>query len=131
MRPSIVGGGWSFPIRVNERGAISLSRGETDIDEAIWIILNTRPGERVMTPELGCGVHQYVFAPINDQVLAQIEERVREALVRWEPRVEVLEVRATADRAENQLLVWINYRVRSNNAMQNRVYPFYLREGGR
>lgn len=131
-RDTVLGRGWAFPIRFNSRGGFAMSSGQQDIDEAIWLILNTRPGERPMVPTFGCGIHQYVFAPISESTLAQIEERVREAIVRWEQRIEVLEVRATADEeTENRLLIWINYRVRANNAMFNRVYPFYLREGGR
>lgn len=60
-----LGVGWKFPIRVNARGGLSYSRHEQDIEEAVWIILSTAKRERVMQPDFGCGIHDYVFAPNN------------------------------------------------------------------
>jgi phage baseplate assembly protein W len=108
-----------------------MSRGEQDIQEAIWIILGTARGERVMLPDFGCGIHDYVFAPNNPSTRAQIADRVREALVTYEPRIEVLDVRVESFPEEpNKLLIRVDYRVRSTNTFGNIVYPFFLTEGG-
>jgi uncharacterized protein len=125
-----LGTGWSFPIRVNPRGGLSFSSAEQDIEEAIWIVLGTAPGERQMLPEFGCGIHDYVFAPLNGATIGSIAHQVREALTTWEPRIELLDVRVESAPGEpNKLLIRVDYRVRANNAMHNLVYPFYIREG--
>jgi phage baseplate assembly protein W len=125
-----LGTGWSFPIRVNPRGGLSFSSAEQDIEEAIWIVLGTAPGERQMLPEFGCGIHDYVFAPLNSATIGSIAHQVREALTTWEPRIELLDVRVGSAPGEpNKLLIRVDYRVRANNAMHNLVYPFYIREG--
>jgi phage baseplate assembly protein W len=83
-----------------------------------------------MRPDFGCGIHDYVFAPNNVATHALIVADVRAALIRWEPRIDVLDVRATAQAdAPNTLLIELDYRTRANNAAHNVVYPFYLNEG--
>ena len=122
------GTGWRFPIRVNARGGTSWSSGEQDIQESIWIILSTGVGERQMLPDFGCGIHDLVFAPNNPVTRGSVMHSVQQALVKWEPRIDVLSVRVDAPE-ENRMLIAIDYRVRSTNAFHNLVYPFYIREG--
>lgn len=128
--PEFLGRGFKFPIRVNGRGGLSWSEGEESIAEAIWIILSTPKRSRVMEPEFGCGAYDYIFAPNNATTLAMVQNEVMRALVRFEARIDVLDVRVTAQADQpNLLLVEIDYRVRANNAAHNIVYPFYLNEG--
>ena len=60
-----LGKGLAFPLQINARGDIAMTAGEEDIRQAIRIILGTAPGERVMRPEFGCGIHDYVFSPAD------------------------------------------------------------------
>ena len=130
MAKEFLGQGWKFPVNINSTGKIKMSRYETDIKEAIWIILSTSKGERVMRPDFGCGIHDFVFAPINTTTIGMIETSVREALTLWEPRAELIDVDVSTDRAdEGELRISIDYRVRSTNNEFNLVYPFYVREG--
>ena len=107
-----------------------MSQYETDIKEAIWIILSTSKGERIMRPDFGCGIHNFVFDPLNTATTGMIETSIHEALTMWEPRVELIGVDVSTDEAdEGKLLISIDYRVRSTNNEFNLVYPFYLMEG--
>lgn len=131
MSKDFLGVGWKFPIRVNPKGGLSYSKYEQDIEEAIWIILGTAKGERMMLPDFGCGIHDLVFAPINPTTIGDIEHHVTEALSKWEPRIEVLEVNVEQETDEpNKLLIRIDYEVLSTNTYANIVYPFYLTERG-
>jgi len=69
------------------------SAGETNVREWIAIILRTRPGERLLRPEFGCGLDRYLFEPNNTATLRLIQEEVKRALNRWEPRITLDEVR--------------------------------------
>jgi phage baseplate assembly protein W len=130
MARPILGTGWKFPIRINGRGGLSFSREEQDVAEAIWIILATAPGERMMRPAFGCGIHAYVFAPNNASTRGAIAHQVQQALARWEPRIDVVDVVADDDPSQpNLLLIRVDYRIRANNAFNNLVYPFFLLEG--
>lgn len=132
MAKEFLGQGWKFPVGVDSTGQIETSRYETDIKEAIWIILGTSKGERVMRQDFGCGIHDFVFATINTTTTGMIVASVREALTMWEPRMEIISVDVSTDRADDgKLLISIDYRVTRTNNEFNLVYPFYLREGGK
>ena len=126
---AFLGVGWAFPVCI-EAGTTATAAYEEDVRQAIRIILGTNPGERVMRPDFGAGLNQFVFEPINIATMEALKTRVQEALVDWEPRIDVEEVQVTADDTEgNKLLVDVKYRVRATNTHANLVYPFYLREG--
>jgi phage baseplate assembly protein W len=129
MAQEFLGVGWRFPVQVDSAGNIATSAFEQDIREAIRIILSTTKGERTMRPDFGCGIHDFVFDSMSTTTIGLIESSVREALIRWEPRIELLNIRVSTEAAEvGQLLVGIDYRARATNNEFNLVYPFYLTE---
>src|SRR3954451_24775278 len=95
-----VGQGWSWPAGVGQTGGIALVSGDTELSQAIRLILGTALGERPMRPEFGCRINDHVFGPANGATAGQVAFDVREALDRWEPRIVVLEVGASYDRIE-------------------------------
>ncbi len=125
-----LGTGWPFPVKpVN--GRLAYVQHEQDIEQAIRIILLTERGERLMLPGFGAGIRNYVFEPNSAATHRGIEGAIRTALVDWEPRIDLERVQAVADPDRpNRVLVHIDYRVRATNAFYNRVFPFYLYEGG-
>ncbi|WP_253738342.1 GPW/gp25 family protein [Halohasta salina] len=130
MSEEFLGTGWGFPVDTDSRGDIAVSSADADIREAIRIILGTAKGERVMRPAFGCDIHDHVFSAATPSTLNLIESSVREALVRWEPRIDVEGVEARTDDAEpNKVLIEIDYHVRTTNSLSNMVYPFYITEG--
>ena len=130
MAKEFLGVGWKYPVKTEVTGKIALSSYEEDVQEAILIILGTAKGERVMRPDFGCGIHELVFAPINTATMTLVENSVRDALILWELRIELLKVEASDQQASSGILpVSIDYRVRVTNNRFNLVYPFYLKEG--
>lgn len=128
---NFLGIGWKFPIQVNAAGKIAQARHEQRIEEGIYLVLSTAKGERAMLPDFGCGIHDLVFEPNNPRTVARAVQNVRDALTRYEPRIDVLDVSAqAAPEQENLLLIKVSYRIRANNAIGNLVYPFYIREAG-
>ncbi|WP_229505877.1 GPW/gp25 family protein [Massilia genomosp. 1] len=132
-RKDFLGRGWAMPVALDPRtGQLAVAEYEDDIRQAILIILETAPGERLMRPDVGCGIHELVFEVIDSTLLQRVRSVVSEALREFEPRIEVLDVAADADGAATGLLkVEIEYRVRKTNQTGNLVFPFYFREGGR
>jgi phage baseplate assembly protein W len=123
----IIGSGLAFPLQVDRRGGIALARDETDIEQAIELILGTAPGERPMRPEFGCGVHDFVFDSIDASTIGHMEDAIREALDRWEPRIVVETVEFDLSGVdEGRLMIDIGYRIRVTTTMRNLVYPFYV-----
>ncbi len=126
-----LGVGWKFPVTVDAAtGRMKTSGYEEDIQEAIHIILMTRKGERMMEPEFGCGVWDYVFETMDVSSLSRMEQEIRQALIRWEPRIRDIQVRAVpAAGSDAKLNIHIDYIVRSTNNPYNLVYPYYMNEG--
>lgn len=124
-----LGVGWKFPLQVNPSGGIARARYEQRVEESIYLILSTAKGERMMLRDFGCGIHDRVFAPGDSVVLSTVVSEVREALVRFEPRIDVLDITAeSAADQPNLLLIRIDYRIRANQALGNFTYPFYINE---
>jgi hypothetical protein len=129
-----LGVGWQFPVGIAMHNAakkrLALAEYEASIQQSIRIILATAKGERVMRPEFGCGIYELVFTPNDAATRGMAEHHVSEALRLWEPRIEVLQVKATAAGAhDEELRISIDYRVRTTDNRFNLVYPFYLERG--
>jgi len=137
MTKDFLGVGWKFPVDVDEGAQISKARYEESIRQAIWIILATAKGERVMRPDFGCGIHELVFAQNNATTAGMAAFHVKEALSLWEPRIELITVDAFPEEKTTtqpsslgeKLIISIEYRVIATNSIFNLVYPFYLTEG--
>jgi hypothetical protein len=129
-KKAFLGIGWAFAVCLDKQGAISTVAYEEDIRQAIRVILGTNPGERVMRPEFGAGLNTFVFEPVSPTTTQLVKQRVKDALINWEPRIDVLQVNVSTDASEyNKLLIDVEYRVRATNTLANLVYPFYLQEG--
>jgi hypothetical protein len=127
MANPIIGRGWHFPPMLDERGTMALVSDESEIEQSILIILSTAPGQRVMRPEFGCRIHELVFAPNNAATAGLAIRYVREALGRWEPRIDVQEVDIVHEPDEAARLgIVVKYRVRATHSNRSLVYPFYL-----
>ena len=120
-----IGNGWAFPAAINRNGSVRLVTGTEEVDAAIRMILSTVPGERVMRPDFGCSMWEQLFAPLTATTLGLIEQAVREALERWEPRIELESVDAVGEQSTGTVHITVAYRVRSTNDVRNLVFPFY------
>ena len=126
---AFLGVGWSFPSQLDD-GYLSLVRHEQDVEQSIRIILGTSPGERLMRPTFGAGLDQFLFEPIGTTTMQRLRTRVEQALVDFEPRIDVNAVTVEPyPGSPSRLDIEIRYTVRATNNRFNLVYPFYLTEG--
>ena len=124
-----LGVGWKFPLQVTAGGAMARAQYEQRVEESIYLILSTAKGERVMLPDFGCGIHDLVFGINDPRTRSAVVQQVRQALTKYEPRADILDISADASADEpNLLLIRVNYQIRANNAVGNLVYPFYINE---
>lgn len=126
MRKPFLGVGWSHPISVDKQGVLVLAEYEESVRQSVWIILGTAKGERVMRPDFGCGIYDLVFQVNSASTAGQAAQAVREALLAFEPRIDVLDVNVQTGGDDAVLLISIDYQVRATNNVFNLVYPFYL-----
>ena len=131
MSTEFLGVGWAFPVGTGPDGDVALAKYEESVRQSIWIILGTSPGERVMRPDFGCGLHDLVFSIGGAQTAGTVAAEVRHALTVWEPRLDLLDVTAAPDGLiGNTLEIRVQYRVRATNNVFNLVYPYYLEQAG-
>lgn len=127
MANSIIGRRLGFPIRLGDRNQIELVGDDQAIRQSIYVIVNTVPGERVMRPEFGCEIHSLVFDPANEDTANVAVRYVREAIMRWEPRITLQEVTVTPDNTEQgELLISVNYTIKGSHDPRSLVFPYYL-----
>jgi uncharacterized protein len=129
LSKTFLGKGIAFPFAIDEHGALQHAAYEDSVQQSVWVVLSTAKGERVMRPDFGCGIHELVFATVTASTRGQVASAVREALLRFEPRIDVRDVNVSPDRDGEVLLISVDYEVRATNNMFNLVYPFYL-DGG-
>jgi Bacteriophage baseplate protein W len=126
----ILGRGWSAPYALDAFGELAMVEGGEDVRQAIRTILGSSRGERRMRPDFGAGLDELVFSPVSTTTFALVRHRVEQALIAWEPRIDVRAVRVTSQGpVRNRLDIDIDYVLRATNVFYNLVYPFYLQEG--
>lgn len=130
MPKAFLGVGWKFPVSIDtvgeNAGKLQLAAYEESVRQAIWIILGTAKGERAMRPEFGCGIYDLVFELNSASTAGRISQAVREALLQFEPRIDVRDIQVQSQNGGEVLLIIIDYEVRATNNVFNLVYPFYL-----
>ena len=123
---TFLGIGIGFPLAADAGGALDLAAYEESVRQSIWIILGTAKGERVMRPDFGSGIHELVFDAVTDSTEGRLAASVRDALLRFEPRIDVRDVHISTSGRGEVLLISVDYEVRATNNVFNLVYPFYL-----
>lgn len=93
----LYGRGLAFPIRVGPDGRLALSAGEANVRESLRLLLLTGQGERLRRPDYGAGLERFLFEPNTPATWCAIEERIRQAVARFEPRLRLDSVVVTAD----------------------------------
>jgi uncharacterized protein len=123
----ILGRSIAFPLRLNDRNRLALVSADDAIRQSIYMIVHTVPGERLMRPDFGCRIHELIFDPANKQTAIVAERFVRDALERWEPRIDLDQVNVEASDGElGELVINIIYRLKNFPDPRSMVFPFYL-----
>jgi uncharacterized protein len=128
MNPLLqLGTGWAFPIRPNlSPGRVEYVSGAEKVRQAIFLILETEPGERLMRPTFGAGLRRYLMKPNTTATRALIQADVQAALTAWEPRIRLQEVRVDPGEDPALVLIQISYVHQLDGRKENLVYPLYL-----
>jgi phage baseplate assembly protein W len=130
---TFLGKGWAFPPTFNKAtGIVEMVSDEEDIRQSLYILLSTSKGERVMQPDYGCNLNDYVFEGLNSTTIGYIKERVANSILYYEPRIVVERIDVTsagsADNLEGRFLIDLTYSIPGTNSRFNYVYDFYKNE---
>jgi phage baseplate assembly protein W len=130
MQKPFLGVGWGFPVALTASGEPAIAQYEESVRQSIWIVLSTSPGERLMRPDFGCGIYDLVFEVNSASTAGKITHAIQEALLQFEPRINVLDIQVEPQGSGEVLEITIEYEVRATNNIFNLVYPFYLDRSG-
>ncbi len=115
----IFGSSISFPPRIGADGRLAWSVGADNIRESIRVILLTEMNERLMLPEFGGGLQAFLYEPNTPTTHRLIQERITQALARWEPRISVEDVTVAADHTDRQrATVALTYRLIATSVLE-------------
>ncbi|MBN8668816.1 MAG: GPW/gp25 family protein [Chitinophagales bacterium] len=129
-KSQFIGTGWAFPPAFDQAtGGTVMSTGYEDIGGSLHILLSTTLGERVMRPDYGCNLRDYVFSPLNTSMEAYIRKLVEDAIIYYEPRITLEKLGVEFRDTEGLLLITIDYMIDATNSRANYVYPYYIKEG--
>jgi phage baseplate assembly protein W len=126
-----LGKGWSFPPNFDmDAQTVDMTEKNEDIRKSLQILLTTTAGERVMQPKYGCNMEDLLFESLDTTTKTLIQDRVRTAILYFEPRIDLKRVELNAgNELEGELLIEVDYVVRATNSRFNFVFPFYRNEG--
>jgi len=134
---SFLGVGWSFPPQfTNYNTDVKMVSGKEDIEQSLKILFTTLPGERIMLPDYGCRLLDFLFEEINISLVTLVTEKIKTAILYYEPRITVNAITVTSDTLANAniyndgvLQIHLDYVIKLTNTRNNGVYPYYLGEG--
>ena len=130
---SFLGTGWAFPPEFDkESGTVKLVSNEEDINESLNILLSTSLGERVMQPEYGCNLNDYLFESLSSSMIGFIKDRVEKSILIFEPRIIAEKIEVTDDGSfdliEGKFIISVEYTIPGTNSRFNYVYDYYKNE---
>lgn len=128
---TFLGIGWKFPPTFDRgTGSVMLVSEEEDIKESLFILLSTKPGERIMLPEYGCDLHKMLFESMDSSLITQIKSMIEHSILYFEPRIILNDIDIRPDKnTDGLLLIDVHYTIRKTNKRSNMVYPYYIIEG--
>ncbi|MDR1292750.1 MAG: GPW/gp25 family protein [Clostridiales Family XIII bacterium] len=125
---SFLGSGMKFPPQANKAtGRFAVSSGAQSVKESVYLILMTSVGERRLLPEFGSSLARYAFMDMTLTNLSMLRNDVMDIILSQESRISDVEVAADAESRDDCVVISIAYRIAETNAVDNLVFPFYLK----
>jgi phage baseplate assembly protein W len=125
---AFLGSGMKFPPQANKAtGRFAVSSGAQNVKESVYLILMTSVGERRLLPEFGSNLARYAFMDMTLTNLSMLRNDVVDIILSQEPRISDVEVAADSESRDDCIIISIAYRIAETNAVDNLVFPFYLK----
>ena len=151
-KETFLGTGWGFPVLISTGGKVLFSTrgknlfstgdkvlfstggkelltysGSENVHKSVYIILNTRVGERIMHEDFGAGLQNLHFEPINARLINGLKKNIQNTLLLHEPRIIVDDIVVSMQNPhEGVLLIDLHYTLKNTNSRFNMVFPFYV-----
>jgi phage baseplate assembly protein W len=126
----LYGRGWAFPPLFSLDKGVAMAEGAEDVRQSLQILFSTEPGERLMREDYGCGLNDFMFENIRNELIAEVESRIQDSVLRYEPRADMNDIQVSqAPNRHNTLQVRVAYRLRGSEIDQQIQGALALGEG--
>ncbi|MDE9518067.1 GPW/gp25 family protein [Xenorhabdus bovienii] len=133
----IYGRGWAFPpqFSIDDNNTetppgVTMAEGAENVRQSMKILFLTEPGERIMREDYGCGLNDYLFANINDELMADIKTKVEECILRYELRANITKILVNQKKnSPNTLHFQVTYTLRGSEISQQIEGALDVNEG--
>lgn len=76
------------------------------------MLILTNPGERVMEPEYGVGIKQFLFENFESDVYSRIDNKIRDQVALYMPAVQITKLQfANSSPDTNTLSLFLEYSI--------------------
>jgi len=127
----LLGTGWTFPPRFNvPASGPATVKGEALIEQSLYVLLNTRVGERIHDAAYGCALSDYLFQIPDAEMLSDMREDIAKSIEAHEHRITLQEINFDTESIyDGYLNIHLEYQINDTNSPGNLVFPFYITEG--
>lgn len=114
---------------ISTSGAINMIAGVGAVRQSVLLLLTTMPGERINRPDYGCDLNKLIFMPNDATTQGLAMHYVRQAISRWEPRVRIMKIDATANQENPGVMdIILDYQVIAEAFNDELLLSFNLSE---
>lgn len=106
-------------LKHDSSGNIVIVKNKNCITQSIKTILGTSKGERIMLPEFGSNLSEYVFEQLDLGTADLIEAEIETALDIWENRISVIDITVSQHDDDNLLIINIEYAIVDTGEIDN------------
>jgi phage baseplate assembly protein W len=122
--------GWPLDVP-DSSGSLDYSTDSQCLREALWNVLMTNPGERLMRPSFGAGLNQWIGQPNTQSTRQLIASSITTAVGTFEQRVALSSVDVAVDPNDAaQVLITLSYAARGSVAAPPEQLTLTLTLGG-
>jgi phage baseplate assembly protein W len=100
-----------FPIEYNSKTSnVDTNYDVGAIKNSVKNILNWNIGERILLPEFGNILYQYLYSKMNQVTMKNIEVGIKQ-MMKWEPRIAVTEIKIVPYEEKHQYDITVFYEI--------------------
>jgi phage baseplate assembly protein W len=115
----VFGRGWAFPPAFTLDEGVVMAEGVDDVQQSLRILFSTEPGERIMRENYGCALYDVMFENVNSSLTGEIETRILDAVLRYEPRANPTEIRVyQSSETSSKISIEVRYCLRGSQISQ-------------
>ena len=90
-----------LPLNIDEINGYALNQNFKEVArQNLKMVILTSPGERIMIPEFGVGIRNYLFENVNNSTFNAIRQRIENQVASYLPYITIRNIEFSSERSE-------------------------------